>query len=691
MSASVAESFPGLPPAPVSRRTGLPAEHDAPRPRLDSAALRALVHHAGAVEHDVPIEQLHRTFSEEGVEFLALIRDGRVVGLCSRLRLGILLGTRYGFALYSRSPAHLARVEHPLVLNLETPVREVLDRALARPGDEFHEDVALVDGSGALIGLVPIDALARLQSELVAGQVAELQRQHRQLVVAHEALRESRGRYAGLFDSRAMGVALLDPAGAVHAHNQRLGELLNLGLEATTIATLVAWVSEAEREDFRATVAAQAAGAAAVAREYTFDVPGRGARRFRCSLGWIPETRQICACLEDVTEQRSMERQLVRHEKQILLDTLVGGIAHELNNKLTPVQGFSELIRLTADAQSQQYADLIGRSVAEAANIIRQLLQLSKPTPSASETVDLRAIVAEALSMLRFQMRESRCTVRSAAAAAPVWVRADPGQIKQVVINLVLNAVQAMEERTHAELEIETTERGGCAMLVVADNGVGIPAENLERIFDPFFTTKGPERGTGLGLSVCFSIVRQHGGVIEVASEPGCGARFTVSLPLEAAQPAAGPSLVESPVPVTPEPAAAHEARVLVVEDEPQVRRFIQTALLTRFGCEVDTAAHGVEAFERLALHRYALVISDIRMPTMNGTELYLWLREAQPLTARRFVFITGYPGEHHFDAEIAQWQVPVLAKPFTLERLCRTCAPFLEVAAEPSAEPVSA
>jgi CheY-like chemotaxis protein len=187
---------------------------------------------------------------------------------------------------------------------------------------------------------------------------------------------------------------------------------------------------------------------------------------------------------------------------------------------------------------------------------------------------------------------------------------------------------------------------------------------------------------------VSASIIRQHGGEITVASEPGVGTRFSVTLPLG----------VEAPARTT-EPLAAEsrgasgrnwsDARVLVVEDEPPVRRLIQSVLTSQFGCDVDIAANGLEAFERLASQQYALVVSDLRMPAMNGTELFLWLREAQPETARRFIFVTGYPAENHLEHDVPDWRIPVLAKPFTMAQLCEACAPFLE--RTPAGEPLLA
>ena len=647
----------------------------------EKTALRSLVHHAGSVERSMALEDVGRVFAERHVDFLAIMSGGAVSGICSRLRLGSLLGSRFGFALYGRSAAHVAQIEHPLVFSETTPVRRVLDAALARRGDEFHEDVVLVDADHVLIGLIPVDALARLQSQLVAEQLAELRRQHLQLFQAHHALRQSNSLYLALFENHALGVALLDERGTVHEHNRRLAELLNFGPEGMAGVPLADRLADGEKAGFLALLQSQARGETAPAtREVGIAVPGLGLRRFRCSTGWIRETGQICACLDDITEQRAIERHYLRQEKQTLLDTLVGGIAHELNNKLTPVQGFAQLIATDTQGTMRQYAELITQSAGEASGIIRQLLQLSKPIPGgdALQSVDLRQVLQDTLSMLRFQVREAHCAVSTTLPPEAVWVRADGAQLKQVVINLALNALQAMRPGATPELALAVREQDGTATLTVTDNGIGIPPENLGRIFDPFFTTKGPERGTGLGLSVCFSIVRQHGGEIAVVSEPGRGSTFTVSLPAEYAPPAL---LLDSPPAVAALATARPGARVLVVEDEVVVRRLIQEVLTTQFGCQVEAVGSGVEAVELLAVHSFSLVISDIRMSGMSGTELFLWLRESQPALARRFIFVTGHAGDKNLEAEIAQWGVPVLAKPFSLGRFAETCAPYLRTA----------
>ena len=694
---NVMESSPSSPPGtaaetvqPEERRAKVaPAEIG--KLRAEATGLESLVHHSSSVEAATSLEAVQAAFRLRRVEYLAVVRDGRVVGLCSRGQLGFVMSSRFGFAIYSQHPIETMMVANPLIITRDTPVRTALDGALGRKGDDFREDVVLVDEARRLIGLIKIETLAHLQSRLVAEQLEELRAQHERLrrqnldlFRANHAARQSQGLYLGLFASHILGVALLDREGRIREHNQRLAELLNGGDDPPAIASLTAWVAEKERPAFLALLEAQAGGAAAPAtHEFTLHVAGRGARIFRCSTGWIRETGEICACLDDVTEQRALERNVLRQEKQIVLDTLVGGIAHELNNKLTPVQGFAELMGQDADERRRGYVEPIIRSVAEASRIVRQLLELSKPAVQATELVDFRTVVEAALLMLKFQVREANCEVRTVLPAEAVWVHADVGQLKQVMLNLVINALHAMAGAPERRLTVEIHGDEQTARLIVADTGCGIQPENVDRIFDPFFTTKGPEHGTGLGLSICYSIVRQHRGEIDVETQPGAGARFVVALPREAApapvvQPAAGDA-----APAAPDRGLARGARVLVAEDEVVLQRLLQEVLTTQFGCRTDVVSNGVEALAAIERTEYALILSDIRMPVMQGIEFYLRLRDVRPELARRFVFVTGHPGDQRLEAEIAQWNVPVVAKPFKLTRLAEACGPFLVAAAE--------
>ncbi len=673
---------------------------DLPAPASDTPGLKELVQHGHAVDHLATLEEIHQGFRQLKVDYFAVLRDGRVLGLCARSHIGFILGSRFGFALYSNSTAHTALVENPVVVRASTTPHELLARAFARRGDAFYDDVVLVDDTGSLLGLISTEALVNLQSRLMAGQMERLVHQHDELhhqnlelFRTNHALRQSRGLYQGLFESNALGVAMLDPAGNIQACNRRLAELLNLGEYEAATAALVARVSEAERGAFLQMLkrherdGVDADGA--TSREFLLQVPGRGPRRFRVTTGWIPETGQVCACLDDVTGQRAMEQMMARQEKQNLLDTLVGGIAHELNNKLTPVLGFADLLMTQTGEAPTHFAASIRQSALEAAGIIRQLLQLAKPARGQFQRTDLRAVVEESLVMLSFQLRESRCELRASLPSAPVPVRADAAQLKQIVMNLVLNALQAVGARPEPRVVIAVEPYGAAGRIIVADNGPGIAPEHLGRVFDPFFTTKDPDKGTGLGLSICQSLVRQHDGDITAESVPGQGARFTVTLPLDAA-PEQSLLLEESPGsqsgPVRTATETRARARVLIVEDEEIVRVLLQELLRRQGACRITLAHNGADGLAALAVADYDLVLSDIRMPVMNGTELYLRARESRPDLARRFVFVTGYPGGTLLEQDIAGWGVPLLAKPFTFERLSEVCRPFLEQAGVGSA-----
>lgn len=669
---------------------GGPVRSDSPL-RAEATRLESLVHHTESIQAGAPLEQAQRKFQSTNVDFMAVLDGDKVIGLCSRGQIGFVMGSRFGFALYAQSRVGQTMVSKPLVLTQGIAVRVALDVALVRPGEAFHEDVLLVGPDQRLIGLIPVQALAQLQSRIVSDQLDELHRQHEtlriqnvQLFDANRALRQSEGLYLGLFESQTLGVALINLEGVIHDHNRRLAELLNISLDPGMPLGLADLVVPAEREKFLAMLTHQAGKAAGTTAEFRMGIPERGPRIFRFAFGWIQETGQICACVDDVTEQRALEQHIMQQEKQRLLDTLVGGIAHELNNKLTPVQGFSELLMLETAGNARHYSELISKSVQEAAHIIGQLLQLSKPAKQAMTPLDLRSVVEETLVMLRFQLRELDCRVEQHLAAEPVWVFGNVAQLKQVTLNLMLNALQAMQGREGSVLAVTVRERDRKARLEVADNGEGIMPENLVRVFDPFFTTKGSTNGTGLGLSICFSLVREHQGDIAVESKPGHGATFSITLPLHRE------ALPASPRPDTRVPGWAvqterpRSVRVLVVDDEIVLRSFMQEALSNYFGCQVDTAANGVEALVALGQTDYGLVISDVRMPKMSGLELYEHVLRVQPEMAPRFVFATGHPGTAGANVDAVPRDVPVLNKPFTISRLAEVCSPFLEHARQP-------
>jgi len=684
------ESRPEPAPAANSRPEPLPAQGGEPGlAERGAAALAELVHHRRAVASDLPLSEVHKEFQNCPHDFFAIVEAGRVVGLCARATVGFMLGSRYGFALYGNSPVWMARAPRPLIYVGDAPLRRVLDETFSRSGSEFFEDVVLVHADGSLAGLVPVPALASLQTRLFGEQVrqlvvqdAELRQQNLELFQVNQQLRQSQGRYNALFENNALGVALLDRAGTIVAHNRRFEQLLRLAERPAAAAwQLGQWVAAPERPALQRLLASHEEHAPEVeprVTEFHFDFT-EGSRLFELHSSWVAETGQICVFLEDITDQRALEQSLARQEKQNMLDSLVAGVAHELNNKLTPVLGFADLLQKIAPEALQTHTKCIQQSAREAALIIRQLLSLSRPAGHARDLLDLATVCREVLQVLRFQLREANCEAHFQPPAAPVHVLGDAAQLKQVLINLALNALHAMEREPAPRLLVSVQADSAAAWLRVRDCGTGIKPEHLSRIFDPFFTTKGP-RGTGLGLSISASLIHQHGGEITAESTPGDGATFTIRLPLSNSAPARPPA-ENAPLAaaMSPEPAHARRWRMLVVDDEEFVRQFMQEALRLSFNCTVDTANDGLDAIERLRANRYDLIVSDIRMPQMDGLQLRRWLAEHQPAATGAFVFVTGHAGAVEVDQALGLLPCPVIRKPFTIDAIRAACQEILQ------------
>ena len=392
---------------------------------------------------------------------------------------------------------------------------------------------------------------------------------------------------------------------------------------------------------------------------------------------------QVAPVVSDarLEQRRAFEGEIAQRAKRELVETLAGGIAHELNNKLMPVAGFAELLIAEAERQGstalQEYGQTIHNSVLEAVRIIRQLLQLSKPDREHSAdyiACDFREIVQQALTLVRLRLQETGTEVEVVLPPGPIPIRADASQIKQVFLNLVWNAIDAMEKVSDRHLTIRLQTNASTATLSCADRGQGIPPDILPRVFDPFFTTKEPSRGTGLGLSVCQAIARQHGGDVRVQSELGVGTSFHVVLPVNAAQALTPHNTGTSRLKFNVLP--GH--RVLVVDDEEPVLRVVSLALQAKLGCVVEKAHNGVEARMALESRDFALVLSDIRMPSMNGVEFLEWASGHRPELLPKVVFMTGDAGQSALNAAVERAKRPVLRKPFSLETLLTSASKIL-------------
>ncbi len=375
-------------------------------------------------------------------------------------------------------------------------------------------------------------------------------------------------------------------------------------------------------------------------------------------------------------ERRELEAQLVMAQKMEAIARLAGGVAHDFNNMLTVILGYGEQLHgLLPDGPARRAATAIVDAASRSAALTRQLLAFSRRQPLRPEVLDLNEHVGGLHAMLTRLIGED-IRLDFVPCERPALVEFDPGQIEQVVMNLVVNARDAMPsggvltiELCHCEFDAPLpgapgAEPGRYVQLSVTDTGDGIPAEVLDRIFDPFFTTKEQGKGTGLGLATVYGIVTQSGGHIAVYSEPDHGATFKVRLPV--ANAAAGSTPPRAPV-------ARHRTvqgeRILVVEDDASLRALVATAL-AEHGFEVTSAASGPEALDLVRSRglRPELVVSDVVMPEMNGEDLVEALRAELP--ALRVLFMSGYTERAAGNNGLLSPGAPLLHKPFSLAQL---------------------
>lgn len=674
--------------AEVTTLAEIPFPGDLGNPAVSANAIRLdeLAVPANAVQRTTTLEQVHRLLASAEESYVAVLDGLRPVGLSSRARIGILMGARFGFALYSHMPVTEALLPEPQIYCADDSVETLLQLALSRSGEAFHEDVILVDAAGCYLGLVPTWKLAQLQNRLLAAQIqqgreqqAALRRTNLEMFRKVAELHQSEARYRTLFNNSATGFALLDSDGAASSLNARLRQLLGVRDEAPL--RLFEVLPPACRALFFSPGTRRTAAPPEAATEFALAVPTRGERRLRLHRAWIPETGQWCVAIDDVTEERALQARALEREKRSLLEALVGGVAHELNNKLAPVVGFASMLAGGVDeVEAAEYGRLIGSSAAEAARIIGQLLNLSKPVQLHCDTFRLRQHVAETIALLRFRLRDAGVQTALPAEGDDVEIYADPGQIRQVLLNLCVNAIDAMAGRPWRVLAIELVPEPEHVRLIVSDTGTGIAPENLGRLFQPFFTTKGPNSGTGLGLSICASIIEKHGGAITVRNRPGGGAEFAVRLPRAApAGPPPAPAAAERPLSGRP----SLGGRVLVVEDEDVVARLVQEIVVRHYDCTVVRAADGREGLALCAAEDFAVIVSDLRMPVMNGLDFHEQIVRQRPELGRRFVFMSGYEGDLQHRDRLAECGVPVLPKPFTPGELVARLRPFALLGAE--------
>lgn len=398
----------------------------------------------------------------------------------------------------------------------------------------------------------------------------------------------------------------------------------------------------------------------------------------------------IVASAYDLTERRAVEEQMNRQrealyqsEKLSALGALLAGVAHELNNPLSVVVGHAQLLKETAaDQRTVERATKIGNAADRCSRIVKSFLAMARQRPPERRAVDLRDIVQATLDVTGYSLRTANIETRLELdpAVPPVW--GDSDQLNQVVTNIIVNAQQAMMDVSSARV-LTIRDRfdadRGAVVLTIADSGPGIPEEIRSRIFEPFFTTKDIGEGTGVGLAVSHRIVEAHDGRIDVDSAPGKGTVFTVTLPVSTAASEAVPA-------ARPRDAGGPAAAILIIDDEPEVAQMLGDILAAQ-GHRVVTAASGQKALGLLEGQRFDVILSDVRMPELDGPSLYATLERTQPALLKRTAFVSGDTLSPSARVFLQRVKRPFIEKPFTLEEVHNLVARILDEAGSAAAK----
>ena len=567
----------------------------------------------------------------------------------------------------------------------------LLQERLFRPLRALDAALARVD-AGDLAAEVPVDrddevgrlgvhfnrTTATLRTQRAAGERA----------AAEAAIAVSEARFRAAFEQAAVGLAEVALDGHVLRTNRAMDALLDRAPDEIAGRAFATYTHPDDRETERLTWERLVRGEREVVRGEQRYVRRDG----RLTTALVTATllrdpdgapRHVLAVVQDVTEQRRLQQELLQTMKLEAVGQLAGGVAHDFNNLLAGIIGYAELLEQDAGNSSsvREDAAAIRRAAVRGADLSRSLLTLARRNPRNTEPVEIDAIARDTADLVRRTIDrriEVECTATSRAV-----VIGDHSLLSNAVLNLAVNARDAMPDGgrlairvTRAAPDAAFRERHGLppdrdlVAVAVADTGHGMSVEVRAHVFEPFFTTKAPGKGTGLGLALVYGTVRDHGGSISIDSEVGRGTTITVFLPCEGEGAEAGPGASVSP-------RAAREAHVMIVDDD-EVVRAVGTRILQRIGYRVSAAPDGPTALERLAAadDEVELVILDGNMPRMSGAETARRIRDRWP--GMPIIFASGY-----FDANVARELAELrvmhtLQKPYSVQALAQTVAEAL-------------
>ncbi len=509
-------------------------------------------------------------------------------------------------------------------------------------------------------------------------------------VKGEEDLRAAEVRYARIFNSTPVAIAEVEAGGALLRPNAAFARLAPAALKVAGgdgMPSIFNLVNERDHGPLRAALLAAAAGESPIE---PLDVslegaePARSARLFVSAAD--PDSDEGASAIVfalDTTEQHALRENLAQSQKMQAIGQLAGGVAHDFNNVLTAIIGYSDLLLANHRPTDPSFQDImqIKQNANRAAGLVRQLLAFSRRQTLRPLTLQLNDVLSELQMLLRRLVGEP--IALDLVHSRDLWlVKADLNQLEQVIVNLVVNARDAMPNGGRITLRTRNVPASECTsfkdatvapadyvLVEVQDTGHGIPPEVLDKIFEPFFTTKEVGKGTGLGLSMVYGIVKQTGGYVFCESEPGKGAKFRILLPRLMEVDSEAPAKKEA---VKPAADLTGRGAILLVEDEEAVRAFASRALASR-GYTVLEAETGVDALRVVeeAGGSIDLIVSDVIMPEMDGPTMLTELRRRG--VEAKVVFVSGYADDAFARNLPGKQEFVFLPKPFTLKQLVET------------------